>query len=545
MSDSAATPGLMIPGIGGMKPKQNLTSEFATRKVSIDFYSLNLYLPNPDPVLKKTGADLRVYRDLTSYGRVWSGITSRKSGVMSLEWELERGKCRNREYREIEALFNRLDLERIFAEILDAVLYGFQPLEVIWAKGSNGFILPTDVVGKPQEWFTFGPQQNELRLRTKWNWINGEEVIPRKFLLARNYPTYRNPYGEALLSRCFWPVAFARGGWKFWTIFAEKYGMPWLIGKHAPGAEQGEISRIADMLEGMVQDAIAVIPDNASLEVVEAANKAANADFYRGMIQEAKSEISEVLVGHAGAAESTPGKLGSETAALAVRQDIIDSDRKLVEQTLNQLIDWIYQLNFGEGERPRFRMFSKELVDLTLAQRDGELSRNCGVSFSAAYLQRAYGFEEGDIVSVGAESGERGAASGKNVGAIHESPVRESPVRESPGQAQTIKEQAAEFAEDTGKRSTVNVQQAQQDIDNLMNSMTTVGANGYSPLQKQMETLLKPVLTALEGAVDYAEAQELLLQTFPTMTDAALERNLERMIFLAEIRGRMKSKSEG
>jgi phage gp29-like protein len=532
MLDSA-TPGLVVPGLGTQKPKQNLTSEFATRRISIDFYSLNLYLPNPDPVLKKTGKDLRVYRDLTSFGRVWSGITSRKAGVMSLEWEIDRGKAKSSQAREIDAVFKSLDLERIFSEILDAVLYGFQPLEVIWEKRPNGLILPVDVVGKPQEWFTFGPKINELRLRTKWNWINGEEVIDRKFLLARNYATYRNPYGESVLSRCFWPVAFARGGWKFWTVFAEKYGMPWLIGKHTPGAEQGEITRIADMLENMVQDAIAVIPDNASVEVVEAANKAANADFYRGMVQEAKSEISEVLVGHAGAAESTPGKLGNETAALAVRQDIVESDRKLVEQTLNQLIDWIYELNWGEGERPRFGMFSEEQVDLTLAQRDGELASKCGVRFTSAYLQRAYGFEAGDLVvdDKSAEPLNRGkvestrAATGK--GAL-------TTIREE----ESARKQSAQFSEATGAQRTTPTFPDQELID--------LFAESFSPaeLQAIMKPVITPVLQAIEQGGDLTDMMSALAGLFPQMETSALQKLLTRLIFVAEVWGRISAQEE-
>lgn len=34
---------------------------------------------------------------------------------------------------------------------------------------------------------------------------------------------------------CFWPVAFKKGGMKFWLRFAEKFGSPWVIGKHPRG----------------------------------------------------------------------------------------------------------------------------------------------------------------------------------------------------------------------------------------------------------------------------------------------------------------------
>ena len=70
------------------KPAMSLSAEIATRKNYIDFYTLNLYLPNPDTVLKKLGKDIRVYTDLLADGRVWSGFTSYKAGITSLPGSL-------------------------------------------------------------------------------------------------------------------------------------------------------------------------------------------------------------------------------------------------------------------------------------------------------------------------------------------------------------------------------------------------------------------------------------------------------------------------
>ena len=46
--------------------------------------------------------------------------------------------------------------------------------------------------------------------------------------------------------------------------------MPHLIGKHPRGSTKEETNSLADMLEDMVQDAIAVIPDDSSIEIQEA-----------------------------------------------------------------------------------------------------------------------------------------------------------------------------------------------------------------------------------------------------------------------------------
>lgn len=93
-----------------------------------------MYLPNPDPVLKALGKDLKVYRELRADPHVGGSIRRRKAAVKALEWGLDRAKAKSRVARSIESIFADLDLSRIITEMLDAVLYGYQPMEVMWGK---------------------------------------------------------------------------------------------------------------------------------------------------------------------------------------------------------------------------------------------------------------------------------------------------------------------------------------------------------------------------------------------------------------------------
>lgn len=379
------------------KTTNSLSAEIATRQRSIDFYSLGMYLPNPDPVLKKTGKDIAVYNELLSDGHLGGCVTSREAGVKSLEWEIDRGKSKSRQAKLIDDLFKNLDLYRIITEILTAPLFGYAPLEVIWERVGN-YILPKDIVGKPQHWFVFS-EENELRLRTKQNMMNGEELPEKKFLLARHRATYENPYGFPELSRCFWPVTFKKGGFKFWVVFAEKYGMPFLWGKLPRGFDQKEYDKLADTLQNMIQDAIAVTPDDASVQLLTTEGRATG-DIYNKLIEACKAEISIALLGQNLTTQVTGGSYAATESHMEVRKDITDSDKKLVVQTFNQLIKWIGEINFTSGEMPVFSMYEEEDVDKTLAERD-ELLARAGVKLTPQYYQREYGFEEGDIASVG------------------------------------------------------------------------------------------------------------------------------------------------
>jgi len=486
--------------------KSTLSEEIATRKRSIDFYSLGMYLPNPDPILKKQGKDITVYTELLSDAHLGGCVSSRKSGVKSLEWGIDRGKAKSRQAKLIEDVFNNLNLERIIGEILEAILFGYQPLEVMWEKIGN-YILPKDVIGKPPEWFVFN-QENELRFRTRDNYINGEELPEKKFLIPRNNATYQNPYGFPELSRCFWPITFKRGGLKFWVVFTEKYGMPFLVGKHPRGITKEETDDLADMLEKMVQDAIAVIPDDSSVDIKEASSKGASADIYANLLEFCKTEVSIAILGQNLTTEVKGGSYAAVKSHMAVRKDIINSDKKLVERTFNDLIKWIFEINFTSGERPIFSMWEEEDVDKDLADRDKTLMDMGQIKFTKKYYMKTYGFEDEDIEVT----------------------------------METVKTPGTSLPQGEFSESTIGNRQSA--IGNgLFPDQDAIDAaiEGISPeeLQKQAEGLLRPVIDLIKQGSDYQEILDNLADTYPNMDDSALQDMLQRAIFVSEIWGRL------
>lgn len=470
--------------------KKSLTEEIATRKRALNFYSLANILPDPDIVLRKQGKDVRVYKELLCDPHVFACVQSRKSGVLSLEWEINRGLDKDEKAEAIENLLKQLDIHKLISDILDATQFGFQPLEIIWKRDKSGYILPEKIVAKPPEWFCFD-DNNTLKFRTKENYY-GEELPNKKFLLAQNNPSYNNPYGERTLSRVFWPVTFKKGGLKFWVIFTEKYGMPHLIGKHPRGATKEETNTLADMLEEMVQDAIAVIPDDSSVEIQEA-NKSSSAAIYEQLIDKMNAEISKAILGQTLTTEiGSTGSYAASNTHFAIRQDIIDADKKLVEQTINQLIQWIYEINFSTADIPVFEMYAPEDVDLTLAQRDKILS-DTGVKFTKEYFIKNYGLEGEDF------------------------DIREDILP-------TATPNFSEFKEETP------IVQGQKQIEDLFKFLSE------TELSKQAQNMLSPLISLLENCENYEEAYELL--TDKNLKSKKFEQTLQKAMFLCELQGR-------
>lgn len=467
------------------EPSTSLSDQIATRGRSIDFYALGMYLPNPDPVLKALGKDLKVYRELRADAHVGGCIRRRKAAVKALEWGLDREKAKSRVAKSIEAIFADLDLSRIVTEMLDAVLYGYQPMEVMWGKVGS-YLVPIDVVGKPADWFVYD-EDNQLRLRTKQSPIKGEELPQRKFLVPRQDASYDNPYGFADLSMCFWPTTFKKGGLKFWVQFTEKYGAPWVIGKHPRSASDGETNQLLDRLEDMVQDAVAVIPDDSSVEIKEAANGANNADVYERLLHFCRSEVSIALLGQNQTTEASANRASAQ-AGLEVTRDIRDGDKAIVEEAVNTLIRWVCELNFNDGARPVYSLWEQEEVDQMLAERDEKLVR-AGAKLTSAYFKRAYDLQDGDLA-----------------------------------EPSSLETRSAEFAESDDAPD-------QDAIDQALDSLSADAMNADA------QRMLAPLLKRVAKGAQPDELLGMLAELYPTMDAAGLQQRLARVIFTAKLWG--------
>lgn len=476
------------------KRSSTLNQHIATRSRSDAGSFSGANLPNPDPILKAQGKDITVYRDLRSSALVGGNIRRRKASVLSLERGIKRGAAPIKVERFIRDWLTDLDLDRIIRELLDAPLFGYQPVELMWRPlGMN--LVPEDLLGKPAEWF-FYDKDNELRFRSKEAGQDGELCDPQRFIVARQDATYANPYGFPDLSMCFWPATFMKGGLKFWVQFTEKYGSPWVIGKHPRGATDGETDLLLDSLEAMVQDAVAAIPDDSSVQIIEAAGKAGSAEVYRELLEYCRSEINVAMLGQNQTTEKDSTR-ASATAGAEVTKDIRDGDAGIVAASLNAVIRRIVDINFGEQViAPVYELWEQEEIDKVLAERDKSLSES-GVTFTPQYFKRTYNLQDGDIVET------------------------------------TPSDIRPEFAESVFKPILDQVA-----LDQAINGLSA------SLLQEQSEQVIAPLIEALQRGRADSEALGLLAEVYPQMDTQALEQTLARLMFIADTWGRLSASAD-
>lgn len=289
---------------------------------------------------------------------------------------------------------------------------------------------------------------------------------------------------------------------KFWLRFAEKFGSPWVIGKHPRGANDAEIEKLLDSMEQMVEDAVAAIPDDSSIELKAADGKADSSEVFRELITLSRSEISIALLGQNQTTEANSNKASAQ-AGLEVTADIRDADADIIQAAVNQVIRTVVTLNFGDVPCPVWAMWEQETIDDTRATRDEKLTR-AGLRLTPQYFKREYQLQDGDIDET------------------------------SPSERQNNMLPLS-FAEAIDADI-----QAQQQLDDALDILMNGGV-----LNGTLEPVLAPLFKRVENGVNPTELLGELAELYPQMNTDDLQERLARILFVANIRGRLHERDNG
>lgn len=503
----------------------NLGKEFATRKRTPTFSQSMKVLPDPDEVLKKAGKTRAAFTGLLDDGHLWSCAQSRESGVLALEWKLEQDASTP---EVMELCYKALDiietadeaggLPELISSLLRAPMFGYAVAEVMWDRDEQGNLLPFTIIPKPMEWFHFD-SDGHLRFKSKDN-REGELCPARRMLLVRHKPTLLNPYGNAVLSKCYWPVMFKRQLMRYGLTFAEKYGMPYLVGTYdSDFVAKSEVDIMLDELDAMIGDGIIAIPKEWTAAILEA-SKSGSVDVYTRFITMFNAEISKAVLSQTLTTEQgDTGSYAMSQTHLEVRSDIVDADTRLIERAMNTLMRWITELNFMPGTKPpRFKLYEEKDVSMERADRDTKLVGAGMLKFTKKYVQKTYGLDEDDF-ELTDQSAPAPMAEATGVPAIGNTDTSPKPTP-----------------------TTHNPPLKTDDVTDLRNKSNAIARSaGANPEAsgKALDTLLAPVFDLIKKGGNFAEVSKHLATIFPNLDTAELEDTLAKAIFTAEVMGRV------
>lgn len=306
-----------------------------------------------DPLLLERGHGgnaFELYRDLKRDGKVFSGLQKRKLALISRPWQvdpIEGGEAAKKDAAVVQAMLKGVMFDKLCSELLDALLVGFVPAEIVWTV-KGGLVTPERVIKRAQRRFVYVQTDPnaapELRLLTTQNMLTGNELPERKFIVHRFNPEDDNPYGTGLGLQLYWPVFFKRKGILSWNKLNDRFGSPTPWGKYPKNSGVKEKGTLFDALKAMSNDGVMMTPEGMSIELLES-KLTGSISTQKDLCAYMDAWIQEVIL------SQEPGKTTGATAASAneredVRLDLVQADADLLSDTLNStLVKWFCEYN--------------------------------------------------------------------------------------------------------------------------------------------------------------------------------------------------------
>jgi phage gp29-like protein len=351
-----------------------------------------------DPLLLERGDGARafeLYRDLKRDGKVFSGLQKRKLAVIAKPWQvepIEEGPAGERDAKIVTQMLKRLNFDKLCDELLDALLVGFVPAEIVWTIWSN-MVAPARVVKRAQRRFVYVQDDPNaapaLHLLTQSNMLKGEALPERKFLVHRVNPEDDNPYGTGLGLQLYWPVFFKRKGILSWNKLNDRFGSPTPWGKYPRNAGPKEKGTLFDALKALSNDGVMMTPDGMAIELLES-KLTGSITTQQNLCEYMDDWIMEVILG-----QSPRGKGGGAMAAASneredVRAELSQADSDLLSETLNStLLKWFCEFN-GLVQCQVYRVI-KKAEDLKAASETDKNVSEMGFKMTVAGVKAKYG----------------------------------------------------------------------------------------------------------------------------------------------------------
>ncbi len=223
------------------------------------------------------------------------------------------------------------------------------------------------------------------------------DIDPLKLIEVHSFDgNSRNGLQNGCIDSLIWTYFFKSYGMKDWATYIERYAIPLRMGKYDPMMGTAEKNSLIDAVKYIGNNSYAVFPNTAEIEFLSESGKGDSSKLFGDYIGYYNEQVSIRVLG-----QTLTTKMegtGSFAAAKVhdnVRRDIMNSDMKLVEMTVNNLIKRVIDLNFASPkEYPVFKFTESENLDYQ--QTKSEIYKNLkdlGVSVSLEQIEEEFGIE--------------------------------------------------------------------------------------------------------------------------------------------------------
>ena len=364
-------------------------------------------LPNPSLVLKKKSALIDLFDKIAIHQDIFPQLISYRDALSGLEINLKKPKNKpvNKNADWFEAFFDQFDLWTFNRNSVVSRDYGFVVMEITEYGMYDGKVVPVKVEIAPHKYFFFD-RDRVLRMSSNTN-RDGIDVMkewPNKFILVQHEDTLANPYGVGLLDIAYWMAVGLNGNFEFMLQFAEEDGRDKWLGKYPPGSKEQDISDLLNMLVQLRNNGVAAIPEGTNIESMKNTGRSSSTGLYKDIDEILRRKVEKLWTG-TDLTMQVEGKGGysSSQSGLDIREDAVESGKRLCLSAVNQLVAIIQNLNGQPVERLPLRLQSPRKISKDAAEID-QIYFNAGMKPTKQLFMKR-GYDEDDFILSSTGSG--------------------------------------------------------------------------------------------------------------------------------------------
>ena len=320
------------------------------------FTHYNIPYYNPNKLFAKRG-DYGLFDEMREDDQVSAVLSLFKYIILGAEWDIETEHEEAKEF--IIKNFNSLDdiFSKKLFDILTCMDYGFSLTEKVFKIEDGKYWLDNLKTRMPHN-FDFVLDQKGNITEVQQN-VTGQtlKIKPDKFIHFAYQGEFDNPYGKSALNQGVYRAYWSKNAIiKFWNIYLERHGMPFMLGKY-PSTAGGSISDFKEALQNLQAKTVLTAPEGFNIDILEASK---GTDNYERAIDKHNMSIARALLvpdllGLSG------GETGGGSYSLGQEQFdmfyiVVGFVRKQIEKLVTQkLVKPLTFYNFGQDIEAEFK----------------------------------------------------------------------------------------------------------------------------------------------------------------------------------------------
>jgi phage gp29-like protein len=251
------------------------------------------------------------------------------------------------------------------SNILSARYYGYSGTEIDW-RIKDGAVAPHWFITVPFRRFRFAADGSPLFLVDEA--YAGEPLKPGSWVWGSNASPMTGGHARSgLLRSALFYSLFKKWSWRDWTIYAEKFGIPLVIGKHDPDASEEDKEQLETTVEDIGEAGQATMSTNMEIDIREAQRGGDSTGLHRAIVAEANNEISRLITG--ATLTGNTGSTGSYSLAQVHQArafNLVLADAKMVADVFRRDIarPWAEYNGFEGAALPKLKIHVAKEIDL-------------------------------------------------------------------------------------------------------------------------------------------------------------------------------------